>query len=150
LAEELVKLNVLKKNIYVLENKKTYDLGKFTIKAIDTCHDVPNTSYLINFKPITLYYATDTSKLDYLNCLRGLNYYFVENNYSDEELEQRIKEKEEKGEYTYEYRVKNTHMSSDETNKFLMEMMSENSKSVYCHQHQSKFNFEYEEVKNEK
>ena len=70
-----------------------------------------------------------------MDCLRGLDYYFVENNFSNEELEQRIKEKEEKGEFAYEYRVLETHMSSEEINSFLIEMMSDNSQFIYCHQH---------------
>ena len=138
LVEELVKLKVPKKNIYVLKNRKTYDLGLFKVMPIDTYHDVENTSYRLDFKPITMYYATDTSKLDYLDCLKGLDYYFVENNYSQKELEERIKEKEEKGEFVYEYRVLNTHMSAEEVNSFLITMMGDNSQFVYCHQHKNK------------
>lgn len=101
-------------------------------------------SYMVDFKPITMYYATDTSKLDYLDCLKGLNYYFVENNYSEEEINKRIEEKQLNGEYVYEYRVKNSHMSSEEVNSFLIEMMGENSQFVYCHQHKDK-NYEEKE-----
>ena len=138
LLDELINLGINKKNIFVLDNLKEYDLGLFTIKPIDTYHDVPNTSYLINLKPIRIYYATDTSRLDYLDCLRGLDYYFVERNYSEEELKQRIEEKELNSEYVYEYRVLNSHMSEEETNKFLMEMMSDNSRYIYCHEHKEK------------
>ena len=138
LVEELVKLGISKKNIFVLDNLKEYDLGLFTIKPIDTYHDIPNTSYLINLKPIKVYYATDTYKLDYLDCLRGLDYYFVEKNYNEEEITKRIEEKELNGEYIYEKRVLNSHMSEEETNKFLLEMMNDNSKYVYCHQHINK------------
>lgn len=138
LVNDLVNLKVPKKNIYVLKDKKTYDLGLFEVTPIETYHDVPNTSYKVNFKPITMYYATDTSKLNYLDCLKGLDYYFVENNYSNEELEQRIKKKEETGEFAYEYRVKETHMAAEEVNSFLIEMMTKDSKFVYCHQHKDK------------
>lgn len=138
MLDELINLGVNKKNIFVLDNLKEYDLGLFTIKPIDTYHDVPNTSYLINLKPIRVYYATDTSRLEYLDCLRGLDYYFVERNYSEEELKQRIEEKELNSEYVYEYRVLNSHMSEEETNKFLMEMMSDNSRYIYCHEHKEK------------
>lgn len=138
LVKELLVLGVSKKNIYVLKNRKTYDLGLFKVTPIDTYHDVKNTSYKLDFKPITMYYATDTKKLDYLDCLKNLDYYFVENNYSRKELEARIKEKEEKGEYVYEYRVFDTHMSEEEVNSFLIEMMGNNSKFIYCHQHKNK------------
>lgn len=131
-------LNVSKKNIYVLKDKRTYDLGLFEVTPIETYHDVKNTSYKVNFKPVTMYYATDTSKLDYLECLRGLDYYFVEKNYSDEEIDKRIEEKLLNNEYVYEIRVKNSHMSEEETNKFLMEMMRDDSKYIYCHEHKVK------------
>lgn len=144
LVKLLIDLGVSKKNIYVVESGKTYDLGLFRVMPIETYHDVRNMSYKIDFKPITIYYATDTKKLDYLDCLKGLDYYFVENNYSREELKERIKEKEEKGEFVYEYRVKETHMSAEEVNSFLIEMMNDNSQFVYCHQHKSQYNFEEE------
>ena len=35
----------------------------------------------------------------------------------------------------YEKRVLNSHMSEEEINKFLLEMMNDNSQYVYCHQH---------------
>lgn len=124
---------------------KEYDFGAFNLTPIETYHDVRNMSYKVNFKPITVYYATDTKKLDYLDCLKGLNYYFVENNYSKKEIEERIREKEEKGEFVYEYRVLDTHMSAEEINSFLIEMMTKDSQFVYCHQHQSDYNFKKEE-----
>lgn len=123
---------------------KEYDFGAFNLKPIETYHDVRNMSYKIDFKPVTVYYATDTKKLDYLDCLKGLNYYFVENNYSKKEIETRIQEKKEKGEYIYEYRVLDTHMSAEEINSFLIEMMTGNSQFVYCHQHKSNYNFKEE------
>lgn len=117
---------------------KTYDLGVCYITPIDTYHDVPNTSYLIDLKPIKLYYATDTYKLDYLSCLKNLDYYFIEKNYNEEEIKARIEEKQLNGEFTYEYRVLNSHMSEEETNKFLLSMMGDNSKFIYCHEHKRK------------
>lgn len=105
---------------------------------IDTYHDVENTSYKIDFKPITMYYATDTCKLDYLDCLKGLDYYFIEKNYAEEEINKRIEEKTLNGEYVYEIRVKNTHLSEEEADKFLMAMMGEDSKYIYCHQHEER------------
>lgn len=138
LVEDLVKLDVPKQSIYVVEDRKTYDLGAFNLTPIETIHDCRNMSYKVDFKSTTIYYATDTSKLYYLDCLKGLDYYFVEKNYSEQELENRIKEKNERGEYAYEYRVKETHLSAEEVNSFLISMMGTNSKFVYCHQHVDK------------
>lgn len=140
LVDVLVKLNVPKQNIYVVAERKEYDLGAFRLYPIETVHDVRNMSYKVDFKPTTIYYATDTSKLYYLDCLKGLDYYFLESNYSKDELENRIKEKEQLGEFAYERRVRETHLSQEETNSFLIEMMGANSKFVYCHQHKEKEN----------
>lgn len=136
-----------KKNIYVIKNRKTYDLGRFTIKAIDTYHDVENTSYLINFKPETLYYATDTRELPNDKCLKGLSLYCIEANYKEEVLEQHIQQamqsEDNANKIYYLQRTKNTHLSQDKANKFLLDNMSDESEYVYLHQ--SKYNFEYEE-----
>ena len=135
LVEDLIKLGVLKKNIFVVKHFKVYDFGKFTIMSLETYHDVRNMSYKVDFKPTTIYYATDTNKLDYFDCLKNLDYYFVEKNYDEEEINKRIEEKMLNGEYVYEIRVKNSHLSNEETNKFLEEMMGDNSRFIYCHQH---------------
>ena len=135
LVEDLVKLGVLKKNIFIVKHFKSYDFGKFTLIPLETYHDVRNMSYRVNFKPTTIYYATDTNKLDYNLSLEKLDYYFIERNYNDEEIDKRITEKTLNGEYVYETRVKNTHLSSEEADRFLKTMMGDNSKFIYCHQH---------------
>ena len=106
--------------------------------AIDTYHDVQNTSYLIDFKPIKMYYATDTCRLDYLDELKHLDWYFLENNYNEEEIQKRIEQKELNSEYAYEKRVIESHLSQEKANEFLIEMMGDNSKVIYCHQHLEK------------
>ena len=142
LVEELVKLNVSKKNIYVLGDRKTYDLGPFKIKPIETYHDVPNTSYLVNFKPYTLYYATDTCKLPDDNCLKNLNLYLIEANYKQETLQRHLKECTQE-ELVYLQRVPKTHLSWNQANTFLIENMGENSEYQYIHE--SSYNFEGDE-----
>lgn len=92
-------------------------------------------SYFVFLNPTTLYYATDTVKLEYLDCLKNLDYYFLEANYSEDELRERLKEKQENGEYSYEYRVLKTHLSKEECDRFLITMMGDNSQAIYCHQH---------------
>lgn len=144
MVEELVKLNVSKKNIYVLKDRKTYDLGMFKIKPIETYHDVQNTSYLINFKPYTVYYATDTNKLPNDECLKGLNFYCIEANYDEDLLEKHIQEaienNDDENKLYYLNRVKSTHLSSKQSVDFLLENMSENSEYIYLHQ--SSYNYQ--------
>lgn len=147
LVDELIKLNVSKKNIYVLKDRKTYDLGKFTIKPIETYHDVSNTSYLINFKPNTMYYATDTCELPNDECLKGLNYYFIEANYNEELLEEHINQtlesEDSENKLFYLNRVKMTHLSDTQCNDFLISNMGNNSQ--YVKLHQSDYNYKKED-----
>lgn len=147
LVKELVKLNVFKKNIFVLKDRKTYDLGLFAIKPIETYHDVPNTSYLVDFKPYTLYYATDTCKLPDDKCLKGLNMYCIEANYKQETLERHIKEcqenNDEENKLFYLNRVKQTHLSYEMANDFLIRNMGNGSQFIYVHE--SNVNFEGDE-----
>jgi hypothetical protein len=61
--------------------------------------------------------------------------YLVEANYSDDEIEERIKDKQEKGEFIYEYRTKEAHLSQKQTDEFLLKNMGENSSYEYLHEH---------------
>ena len=144
LVEELLKLNVPKKNIYVLKDRKTYDLGLFKVKPIETYHDVDNTSYLIDFKPNTVYYATDTCKLPEDECLKGVNLYCIEANYDEDLLEQHIQEcidnNDDENKLFYLNRVKLTHLSSKQAVDFLLENMNENSEYIYLHK--SSYNYQ--------
>lgn len=144
MVDELVKLNVHKKNIYVLKDRKTYDLGLFKVKPIETYHDVFNTSYLIDFKPNTMYYATDTCKLPEDECLKGVNLYCIEANYDEDLLEQHIQEcidnNDDKNKLFYLNRVKLTHLSSKQAVDFLLENMNENSEYIYLHK--SSYNYQ--------
>lgn len=144
LVEELVKLNISKKNIYVLKDRKTYDFGLFNIKPIETYHDVPNTSYLVDFKPYTLYYATDTCSLPDDECLKGLNLYCVEANYKQEILDKHIKEcqdnDDEMNKLIYLDRVRKTHLSYEKANDFLIKNMGNESQFIYVHE--SNINFD--------
>jgi hypothetical protein len=142
LVEDLVKLDVPKQNIYVVEDRKTYDLGAFNLTPIATIHDVRNMSYKVDFKPITVYYATDTNKLDYLECLKHLDYYFVEVNYDEKTLQKHIEESIENHDSNIFYleRVRETHLSKEECMSFLIENMGNNSQFVELHH--SSYNYE--------
>ena len=136
MVDELVKLNVSKKNIYVLKDRKTYDLGAFNVMPIDTYHDVENTSYLIDFKPYTMYYATDTRELPQLDCLKGLDLYCVENNYQNDIINHHIKQAQEENDENklyYLQRTLRTHLSKSDCDSFLIENMKSNSSYVYLH-----------------
>ena len=66
---------------------------------------------------------------------KNYDLYLVEGNYEEEELEQRIKQKQEEGLYYYESRVRNTHLSKGQATDFLLNNMGENSEYVFMHEH---------------
>ena len=95
---------------------------------------MPNVAIHLEIKGERLLYATDTTTLDCVKA-KDYNYYLLEANYDEEELKTRLKEKEDNGEYAYEYRVLETHLSKEECNRFLIENMGNNSECIYLHEH---------------
>lgn len=137
LVEELVKCGVNKKNIDVIEIGKIYNYNSFKITPIKAYHDVPNCGYRIFINNKKCIYITDTKTLE---GIKALNYdlYLIEANYESDELKKRIEEKRNNGEYVYESRVEYTHLSKEQTDKFLLENMNDNSIYEYLHQHKER------------
>lgn len=134
LFEELIKCGVDKRNIDVLEIGKKYDYKLFKIVSIKLYHDVPQCGYRIFFNDYKVIYATDTRTLDGISA-KNYDLYLIEANYTKEDMEERIKIKQEQYKYAYEFRAKENHLSKEETDQFLLENMGENSRYVYMHQH---------------
>ena len=135
LVNDLVECGVAKKNIDVLEIGKRYDYRNFIIEVEYLYHDVPNCAYKVLLNEKKLIYATDTYKIDHIEA-KGYDYYLVEGNYeSDEELQLKIEEKEMLGQYAYEKRVLETHLSKVKCDEWLLKNMGENSVCVYMHEH---------------
>lgn len=143
LVDKLLECGVAKKNIIALDIEKWYDIGIFKVKLDYLLHDVPNDCIHIEFKNgIKLFYATDTTSINHI-VAKDYDYYFVEANYdTDEELEEKIKEKKEKGEFAYEERVKRTHLSQLDCLNWLQKNMGANSQFQMIHQHLDKINID--------
>ena len=60
----------------------------------------------------------------------------LEANYEENEIQQKIEEKEKAGQFVYEYRVLKTHLSKEECDNFLLENMGEKSVYQYLHCHE--------------
>ena len=136
LVQELVNIDVPKKNIIILPLDIEQDYGKYLITPFYAKHDVDNCGYKIIIKKTgyKIFHATDINSLENIQA-KNYDLFCLEANYDEEELKERLKEKEEKGEYAYEHRVLQTHLSKEECNRFLIENMGNNSECVYLHQH---------------
>ena len=136
LVNELVELGVNKKNIITFDTGKWYDIGAFKVKMDYLFHDVPNNCIHIEFKNgEKLFYATDTSKIEHINA-KDYTLYLIEANYdTDDELRKRIKEQEEKGEFSYLKRVIDSHLSQLQAINWLDVNKSVESEYCFIHQH---------------
>lgn len=136
MVADLVLLGVNKKNIITFDTGKWYNIGIFKVKMDYLFHDCPNNCLHIEFKNgEKLFYATDTSRIDHV-AAKDYNLYLIEANYlTDDELRKKIKEQEEKGEYSYYNRVLNTHLSQLQALNWLNENKGVGSEYCFIHQH---------------
>lgn len=134
LLQPLLECGVLRKNIDVLQIGTRYDYKLFKIVPIKLYHDVPQCGYRVLFDDYKVIYMTDTRTVEGI-LAKNYDLYLVEGNYEEEELEQRIKQKQEEGLYYYESRVRNTHLSKGQATDFLLNNMGENSEYVFMHEH---------------
>lgn len=134
LLKPLLECGVERKNIDVLQIGTRYNYKLFKIVPIKLYHDVPQCGYRVLFDDYKVIYMTDTRTVEGI-VAKNYDLYLVEGNYEEEELEQRIKQKQEEGMYYYESRVRNTHLSKGQATDFLLNNMGENSEYVFMHEH---------------
>ena len=130
----LIGCGVQKKNIDLLKVGKIYNYGAFKLSPIKLYHDVDNCGWRIFIGSEKAIYITDTTTVQGITA-KDYNLYLIEANYSEPEIQERIKAKEVLGQYIYEYRVLRTHLSKEECDQWLLENIGENSEYVYIHQH---------------
>ena len=134
LVNPLLECGVNRKNIDVLQIGTRYDYKLFKVVPIKLYHDVPQCGYRVLFDNYKVFYATDTRTLDGISA-RNYDLYLVEGNYDEDEIEERIKEKQQNCEYVYEFRAKDSHLSKQQATDFLLNNMGENSEYVFMHEH---------------
>lgn len=134
LYESLIKCGVEDSNIDIVEVGKIYDYGTFKISPVKLYHDVDNCGYRLFLGEEKAFYATDTRTLDGITA-KNYDLYMIEANFEDEEIKERIRDKEDKGEFAYEKRVLYTHLSKADCDNFLVENAGKNSEFIYMHEH---------------
>nr|DAY39437.1 MAG TPA: RNaseZ [Caudoviricetes sp.] len=134
LLKPLLECGVSRKNIDVLEIGTKYNYKLFKIVPIKLYHDVPQCGYRVLFDDYKAIYMTDTKTVEGISA-KNYDLYLIEGNYEDEELDERIRQKQEKQQYCYEYRARYTHLSKGQASDFLLNNMGENSEYVFMHEH---------------
>ena len=132
----LVKKCLVKEhNIDILDFEKEYDYGKFRIITFPLVHNVPNMGYKIHFTDGSrMIYATDTNNLNGIEAA-GYDLYMIEANFDDDEIHERIKKKQETGQYAYEFQVLKNHLSRKKCDDFVYKNIGPNGVYVYMHEH---------------
>ena len=111
-----------------------YDKCRIYISAFPLYHDVENCGYRITRDGVQILYATDTCSLDHVTA-PNYDLYLIEANHTEQELAERIRRKLDAGEYVYEFRVEETHLSRESADAWLAMNAGPNSKVIYLHQH---------------
>lgn len=132
----------------VIDSLATPDEGVFytqlgSFYMTPTPHDVPNCAWHI-FPPQTgepphsVFYATDCANLDNVKA-KWYGLYLLEANYREAELEARMQEKLDAGEYSYETRAAQTHLSEEQAKAWIAQQAAPGrSQVIYLHQHRER------------
>lgn len=100
-------------------------------------HDVPNCCWRISYGYDRLFYATDTGSLDGIKA-EGYDLYLIEANHNQAEISARIEDKLSRGEFAYEYRAAQNHLSYEQATEWLAQNAGPNSRCKFLHQHMEK------------
>lgn len=129
LSEKLTELGI---NHDVLDIGKTYDYEFCKVTPVQLYHDVPNCGYRLYIGDEKIFHATDTFTLDGISA-KGYDVYGIEFNYDDETIYDLIREKESRGEYSYEKGAINSHLSFQKAQAFYDTNKKESSVLLKLH-----------------
>lgn len=133
-----VKLNEMGINplvIDIVSPEMVYDYGAFDIEPVELVHNVTNYGYKIKFRDgVSLIYATDTSSLNGI-VAKNYDYYLIEANHTEQDIHDRIKQKELDGVYAYEYQAAQNHLSREKADEWIYKNIGANSLIYYMHEH---------------
>lgn len=117
----------------------SYSYGsQLRARSFDLVHDAKNVGWLFDLNGFRIFYATDTGTLEFARGggFKGLDYYFIEANYDEDDLKRRLEDRIASGEYAYEARVEKNHLSYEQAQRWLRIYAAPESKVIYLHGHE--------------
>ena len=150
MAQRLVDAGVSKNHIDVLDPGRWYEYGpSFCVSPVVVPHNVPNCGWSVfrrkdtsDFSRINhygwekIFYVTDASSLTGINA-EHYDLYMIECNHKEDEIREKIKAKQARGEYAYEVEAQRNHLSWEQAMSWLAENGPE-GKFIPMHQHVDK------------
>lgn len=132
LKDKLVEYGINQSNIDVLRHNMTYDYKLFKICPFILIHDVFNYGLKLFINNKKILYAVDTNSIEHVKA-ENYDLYLIEANYDETKLQENINFDKENGFFSYGDRVKSTHLSLQQSSKFLLENMGDNSEYKFLH-----------------
>lgn len=99
-----------------------------------TMYQIVGYKIIIKKTNYKIFHITDTASVEHLEA-KNYDLLCVEANYKKTELQERKEKKLLNGEYEYEDRVENTHLSEEAWIEFMLRNASPTSECVKLHQH---------------
>ena len=124
--------------IDICEPQIDYLIGDYKITPIPLIHDVDNFGWIIEKDGQRAIYATDTATMEHIDDLGMFDLILIEGNHGEDELQERIAEKELAGEYSHEKRTQVSHLSIEQANEFIVGHLKPGGEYQYIHQHQER------------
>lgn len=135
LVSDLINVcDVHPKNCIILKTNQWYDFKAFKCRLDEISHDVPNVAIHLEKNGEKLIYATDTPNIDHI-VAKDYDYYFIEGNYKEEELENRKQESLLNGAFCIATRIENSHLSYEKCLDFFMKNSKDTSVLEVMHKH---------------
>lgn len=125
------------RQIDILNEGYWYDYGFCQVSPVSLIHDVPNYGLRVRMNDERILYAVDTATMSGV-IARNYDLYLIEGNYGEEEIQERIRAKEEAGQYVYEYDAMRRHMSKEAAMAWLAENAGPASRYELIHGHVKK------------
>lgn len=139
MVDPLIKAGVNPRCIDVYDikgNQYCYVSLGIAVEPVKLTHNVPNCGYHIELEDgKKVFYATDTGSLEDIEA-KGYDLYLLEANHGEEEIQERIRVKQERGEsFIYETSAAINHLSCEKALAWLDINMGDNSTWVRLHEH---------------
>lgn len=135
LYDDTRKCGVDRCNIDVYDIGIIYNYGEFKISPVKLYHDVPQCGYRLYSGNEKAIYATDTRTLDGISAV-NYDLYMIEANYEEWEINERIRNKTLKGQYSYEISVPYRHLSEEQAKEWLDKNNLSDGRVIFLHRHE--------------
>lgn len=137
MVDRLLECGVSSERIDVLKLNRKLKYRYFSFQPIRLYHDVENYGLRIIYEKEKAIYITDTKTIEGI-VAKDYDLYLIEGNYDEEEIQERIRQKEEAGEFINEYRTMERHLSIEEATDFLLKNMGNKGTYEFIHQHRDR------------